>query len=315
MRKRTRRLKLALVVGILAVYTAVLLRGSTESSRRVLQLNDEVSARDRVGVSVLVTDVNPAKLELTAQLSFRLAGSIARDEVTPAEELKLLINNVGGHEEFDFPPGKRVNPIEVVFPLNGDLNKYPFDRYETTMWLLMTVPATVNKAKVSTVPDDQPQETVQADQLAIGTVTLEHNTPVPLSVLVSAAIRGIKFRGSVTHSQSTQVAGIGLNLRRADNLIAVSLLINAMMAALAVSVLAMVLHVRAGNTDSDLIPLSMSVTLIFGLPALRSVQPGVPPVGAFSDYVIFIWAELIVAVSAVLTVWHWLLRTRPSTDS
>ena len=55
--------------------------------------------------------------------------------------------------------------------------------------------------------------------------------------------------------------------------------------------------------------------LIFGLPALRNVQPGVPSVGAFSDYVIFIGAELIVAVSAVVTVWHWLLRPRSGAES
>ena len=311
MLEKPARLRIAFVVAILALYTTVLLRGSTESSRRVLQLNDESSARDHVDVSVLVTDVNPAAQELIARLIFRLAGDIALDEATPAEDLKLLINNMRGEQEFDFPPREEDEPIQAVFPLNGDLNKYPFDHYETTMWILMTVPAAVKKANASRVPDDQPQESPRADPLAVGAATLQGNTPIPLSVSVSAAIRGIKFRGSVTRHQSTQVIGINFDSGRADNLIAVSLLINAMMAALAVSVLAMVLHVRAGNAQSDLIPLSMSVTLIFGLPALRSVQPGVPPIGAFSDYVIFIWAELIVAVSAVLTVWLWLFERVP----
>ena len=119
----------------------------------------------------------------------------------------------------------------------------------------------------------------------------------------------------MTRNENTQVTGIALNLRRADNLIAVSLLINAMMTGLAVSVLAMMLQITTAKGQFDLVPLSMSMTLIFGLPALRSVQPGVPPVGAFSDYVTFIWAELIVAVSAVVTVWHWLLRTHPKSES
>jgi hypothetical protein len=312
--KRRARLKIALVVGILALYTTVLLRGSTESARRSLQLRDETSARDRVTVSVLVTNVDPVAQELTAQLDFRLAGDIAQDEVTPATGVKLLINNVGGQQEFDFPQGKRMNRIQAVFPLNGDLNKYPFDRYETTMWLLMTVPSATNKVQASKAPENRPQAPVPAEQLAIGAVTLQRSKPIPLSLAVSAAIRGIKFRGSVTRNQSTQVVGIGLNLRRADNLIIVSLLINAMMTGLAVSVLAMVLRVMATG-ESDLVPLSMSISLIFGLPALRNVQPGVPPVGAFSDYVTFIWAELIVAVCAVLTVWHWLLRRRSASES
>jgi hypothetical protein len=32
--------------------------------------------------------------------------------------------------------------------------------------------------------------------------------------------------------------------------------------------------------------------------------------GALVDYVTFIWAELIVAASAVIIVWTWLLRSR-----
>jgi Domain of unknown function (DUF4436) len=105
-----------------------------------------------------------------------------------------------------------------------------------------------------------------------------------------------------------------LKVRRADNLIVVSILINTMMTCLAISVLAMALRVTTGSGKHDLVPLSIAISLIFGLPALRSVQPGVPPVGAFSDYVTFIWAELMVAVSAVVTVWHWLLRARPASQ-
>jgi hypothetical protein len=57
--------------------------------------------------------------------------------VTPAVNLKLLTNNVRGEQEFDFPKGQRMNRIEAVFPLNGELNRYPFDRYESTLWILM----------------------------------------------------------------------------------------------------------------------------------------------------------------------------------
>jgi hypothetical protein len=313
--KKSARLKVAFVLGIIALYVAVLARGSTESTRRSLQLRDETSAQDRVAVSVLVTNVNPATHELTARLGFRLAGSIAEDEVTPAADTKLLINNVRGQQEFDFPRGKRTNRIEAVFPLDGNLNNYPLDHYETTMWLLMTIPPASNKPQISKGPESLPQEALHEEQLAVGAVTLQRSTPIPLSLVLSAKIPGIKFRGSVTRNEGTQVTGIALNLRRADNLIAVSILINAMMTGLAWSVLAMVLQVTTAKGEFDLVPLSMSLSLIFGLPALRNVQPGVPPVGAFSDYVTFIWAELIVAVSAVVTVWQWVLRAHHKSDS
>jgi Domain of unknown function (DUF4436) len=64
------------------------------------------------------------------------------------------------------------------------------------------------------------------------------------------------------------------------------------------------------GSEVDLVPLSISITLIFGLPAIRNAQPGVPPVGVLGDYISFIWAEIIVGVSAVIIIWTWLLRSR-----
>jgi hypothetical protein len=91
--------------------------------------------------------------------------------------------------------------------------------------------------------------------------------------------------------------------------IAVSILLMILMSGLAMSLLGMVF--KATHSEKvDLVPLSISISLIFGLPALRNVQPGVPPVGAFGDYLSFIWAEIIVGLSAIILIWTWLLRSR-----
>jgi Domain of unknown function (DUF4436) len=136
-----KRIWILIILMVLALYAAVVLRGLSESTRRSLQLRDETEAADRVAISIVIVNANPATHELTAQVSFRLAGKIAEDEVTPAVDLHLLINNFRGEQEFDFPKDKRMNRIEAVFPLNGDMNKYPLDRYDTTVRLLMTTPA------------------------------------------------------------------------------------------------------------------------------------------------------------------------------
>jgi hypothetical protein len=84
------------------------------------------------------------------------------------------------------------------------------------------------------------------------------------------------------------------------------------MMGLALSVVAMVVHSIMSSEKSDLLPLSLSITLIFGLPALRNIQPGVPTVGVLGDYFSFIWAELFVAASAIIMMCTWLLRSRKS---
>ena len=310
MPNRGKRFWILIFLLVLAFYSAVVFRGLTESTRRSLLLRDETDAADRVSISIVVTNANPATHELTAQVSFRLSGNIAKDEITPAVDLHLLLNNFRGEQEFDFAKDKRMNRIEAVFPINGDLNKYPLDRYDTTVRLLMTTPARNAPAEVPKIPASITQHTHPTDELAVSPTALLQNAPVALSISLSASVPGIRFEGNVSRGSSQEPTGIVLHLTRATNVIAVSLIVMLMMTALSMSLLAMAIRARTAE-KTDLLPLSVSITLIFGLPALRNIQPGVPPVGALVDYVTFIWAELIVSASAVIIMWTWLLRTRP----
>ncbi len=310
MPNRGKRFWILIFLLVLAFYSAVVFRGLTESTRRSLLLRDETDAADRVSISIVVTNANPATHELTAQVSFRLSGNIARDEVTPAVDLHLLMNNFRGEQEFDFAKDKRMNRIEAVFPINGDLNKYPLDRYDTTVRLLMITPARNAPAEVPKIPPSITQHTHPTDELAVSPTALLQNEPVALSISLSASVPGIRFEGNVSRGSSQEPTGIVLHLTRATNVIALSFFVMLMMTALSLSLLAMAIRARTAE-KTDLLPLSVSITLIFGLPALRNIQPGIPPVGALVDYVTFIWAELIVAASAVIIMWTWLLRTGP----
>lgn len=302
--------KAIVVFAILIVYIVSMVMGGTEANRRSLQLSNESADPDHVSLSVVVTNVNQAAQKLTAQLSFRLAGKIASDEVTPAVDLKFFVNNVQGEQEFDFHKGRRINPIEVVFPLNGNLNAYPFDRYHTTLSLLMTRPVERAARTPEELPDGE-HAGGQSGEALFGALALEKTSPVHLSVALFAAIPGTKFTGNIDSKEDSDLTSIRLNLRRANNLMMVSILICATMISLAIALLLIVLRLLgAPQGQATFTPLTMSFALIFGLPALRNAQPGVPPIGAFCDYISFIWAELIVAVSGLLFAWRWLRATK-----
>src|ERR1700689_5851560 len=196
--KKILRFRPFLVLSIMTLYCVILLRSLDEGKRRSLQLRDDTDAADHVVLSVLVTGVNPATQELTAPIGLRPQGALAQDKVNPAVYLKLLINNVRSQQEFEFPKGKRMNRIEAVFPLNGELNRYPLDHYSTTLWLLMTTPAQKTKTRTSTVPQsaqipqsaEVPQSVQEAaphgDHLAVGATVLQQSTTVPLTIALSA---------------------------------------------------------------------------------------------------------------------------------
>jgi Domain of unknown function (DUF4436) len=297
-----------IVLVILVLYIGSVYRNATESDRRSLNRTEEATGANRVLIIVDITNINPSARQLTAQLGFRFVGDIRQDEQTPKVNLKLLVNNIAGQQEFDFPKGKRMGRIEVTFPMDGDVNKYPLDKYSAYLRFVVTKSGWTNTPIIAADPHLKPELTARPGELTLDEAALQGRVSVPVSVSALASIPGIKFSRDVSPESEPTVTKVDLKIERPSNLIVVSFFIMILMMSLAVSVLIMALKATVAGRKFDLLPLSLSLTLIFGLPALRNAQPGVPPIGALADYFSFIWAESFVAASAIIVMWTWLLR-------
>lgn len=303
-------LSIVIALAFLAVYLRGIQRIANEKSRRSLQLTDEVAVADHVLVSITVTSVDPEKGVLSARLRLRPFGNLAEEGGTPRLKLKLFLNNSPGQQVYEFAEGEGIIRIEASFPLDGDQNRYPFDRYETNMWFLVDTPQESKVPQLSQVPTDERAEDTTQGELAIGKDLLRNNKPVPLSIAVSASTRGISYTGEVIRTNASKGTRVHLSLVRPYNVINASVTVMCLMMGLALSVLAMAIRGVISREKFELPPLSLSIWMIFGLPALRYIQPGVPSVGVLGDYLSFIWAELIVAGSAIITIWTWLVRSK-----
>lgn len=279
----------------------------TEAGRRSVTLEVPPASADHLAMDVSVVYVDLLRSEMTTRISFQLAGEIAREEVTPAIDLHLVLNTVRGQQEFDFPKGRRMNPIEAVFPLDGEVNLYPFDSHKGVLWLLVTIPGRKNNTERNVVPE----ELANSPGLPVGASTLETRVQADTRTTFTASIPGLTFRGtkSVQSAQSLKgLTGIEVKLGRSANVVLISITTMLMMAAMALGLVIMVLRVVGGSRRMAGFQIPMAVSLIFGLPALRNVQPGVPPPGTFGDSVAFTWAEVAAAGSAVALIIHWLLH-------
>lgn len=317
---RNKRMLLGILIGLslLSVYVVSLARIVHEQNRRSLQLRDEVAIADHVYISITVMSADPAARLLTARLRLRLAGNLAKDAVTPKINLRLHVNSSPGQQRFEFPKGERMTRIEATFPLEGDLNKYPFDNYESNLGLSITTPRPSNKSQAPQVSQDNPPGNDDQDLagLDLGTSELERNVPVPLSISLSASTPGISYTGEVIRSHDDLgITRVHLNLKRPYNVINISLAVMCLMMGLAISVLAMVLKAIASGKKFEPPPIFLCMTLIFGLPALRNMQPGIPPVGVLGDYFSFIWAEVFVAAGGIIIALTWVLRSGPDSTS
>jgi Domain of unknown function (DUF4436) len=303
------------LIGIITIYFAVLWMGLTEERRRSLTIvKSSASSDDFVAIDVRVTSVNISQGLLYERVRLVPMGRFALDKVTPAADLRLLVNSVSGKQVAIFPKGERIVPIEVTSLLSGNQNRYPFDRYSTDIDLLVTTPV---KKKVQPLPEqrlDIPADPL-ATTLVVGTNDLDRSETVPINETFTAIFSGIKFDGTVTVDDTYKLMHTTIEMRRANNVISLSLIVMTVMLVLAISVMGMVLRVTASPGEVNLLPLSLSISLIFGLPALRNVQPSLPGMGVLSDYISFIWAEFMVSISAIMLAWIWIIRSRKSQKS
>jgi hypothetical protein len=298
------------------VYLTALRRVIHERSERSLDLRDEVAIADHIVVSVTVVKVDPATRQLTARLRFRALGNIAQDATTPKINLRFLVNNSPGQQVFEFAKGEAMSHVEATFPIEGDINKYPFDHYETNIWLLMDTLEPPKKSKVAEAPAELPEEPDLGDDSPPAAIATHLKRPIPLSIIVSASTPGMKYTGAVIRSKEIDATEIHLHLKRPYNLVNVSISVMCLMMGIALSVVAMLLKALISRREKlDVLPLSLSIGLIFGLPALRNIQPGVPPVGVLGDYFSFLWAELFVAAAAIIGAWIWVFSLESKPDS
>lgn len=305
-----------IAMAFLAIYLLGIRRIANEKSLRSLELTDEVGVVDHLRIEIVVTNVDIAKGQLMVRMRMRPSGRIGTEFRTPSVRLKLYVNNSPGQQEFEFPVGQGMTRTEATVPLDGDPNRYPFDHYESNIWLFVDTPSLqapqAPQASHGNAPADNKELAAAEEELALDKDSLQKNLPVPLSISLSASTPGVKYTGEVIRSKDYAPTRIRLNLRRPFNVINTSVTVMILMMGLALAVVAMVINRILSSEKSDLLPLSLSITLIFGLPALRSIQPGVPSVGVLGDYFSFIWAELFVATSAIIMMCTWLLRSMKS---
>ncbi len=302
--------RVSAVVAVMLVYSSVLWMGLTEESRRSLTIaKSSATSDDFVVINVRVMSIDTAQRLLHERIRLIPMGRFAIDKTTPATDLKLLINSASGKQAVVFPKGERIVPIEFTSLLSGNQNRYPFDRYTTDIELVVTAPA---QKIAEPVPEDNLDENTDplATTLIVGASDLDRSETIPIKENFIASISGVKFDGTVTQNDTYKLMHTTIAMRRANNVITVSVMIMVIMFVLAISVVGMVLHVNASPGEMNLLPLSLCVTLIFGLPALRNIQPGVPAVGILSDSMSFIWAEMMVSISAIALAWTWIVRSK-----
>jgi len=233
---------------------------------------------DSVDVTATVLAVDTAKNTATLRLTFQPRGAYAAQPGVLARPLRLSTNSISGARDRTLSAGRSMLPEEVTVDLDGDVSDYPIDRYNGRLDL------DLNEAAAA---GDQP------------------GPAVPIRVNFKDALRGLDAHPVLDPTSTDGNVSIAITITRSRTTLAFATFImfaTALVTAVVITVISlMILQKRKFEFGT----LGWIGGLLFALPAVRNVMPGIPSVGALSDFIVLFWALgfLVAGMIWVSIVW------------
>lgn len=272
-------------IGLVALgYWALLSSFLAEKKRRSIEFTPGTSAgKDYVRVRVSVLHVDPVKDALSLRVQFHPRGRFTSDRRTPNSQLRVRYNGFHGTVEHTFKPKMRMSSLEALVQIyRGDIADYPLDRYMSNF-----------------------------------AVELEEKTgdawaPVPVRLRFVRVMHGLRPVATLAKRSVDGNAALRIRIERAAGTKFFAFIVMGIMAVLTLLTLTVTAHVVFRGRKPEFSGFSWMGAMLFAFPAIRNALPGQPPMGSLIDYVVFFWAEGLVAIALVGAVSAWLVRPSSS---
>ena len=277
----TRRTMLGLTIATLVVALLWVLSVSAYSSEPAEVAAPAVEAPTGLQVVVRAVNFNQNTEMLTMRLDLTAVGDLvdARGILTTDIDLRVVDDN--GVSMVDLKAGDPLTGEDIQFEMNGNVNQYPFDKYDGEFSLLA--------------------EKVAPD----GTLT-----PLPLTVGSAHAKTGWHTRYTIVPASLTEAKVTIVAMHREPFIVAFGVMLGGLMLLVAIMAMAVGILCITNRRVSDPGMVGWLVGLLFALPFVRRIMPGDPPIGCLLDVAVFSWSLLLCVVAMLLALIAWLRQSR-----
>ena len=289
-------LLVAALYGAGYVWTLATFRGETSVPTRVFGTGG--ASPDLMTLRLNVLQIDPAVQEVSIRIIPRAGGELVENNNgTLKEELVLDLEGARasfgstlaeGSSEIIFPKGHATAPLDATFMLEGgSVDTYPFDRYR------VGVKMTISKRD---------------------TASPTGFTAVPLSLELSPGVAGYKVDAREVRHKSEETGRdvrpetesdtveLELTVQRSNTAFWFSIFLMAMVGLLALSCAAIAVSVAVAGRRVEPQFFTWMAGTLFAIVGLRGVLPGNPPLGSLPEFLVFVWAESLVALSLLCIV-------------
>ncbi|KAF9435477.1 hypothetical protein BGZ76_006219 [Entomortierella beljakovae] len=269
----------AIVIPIFSVY-----RKEGDNARSAVEVGPQGVSHtgDYIHVVGSVASVDFEDKNFRVHFEFTPHGTLAGDDGVLSAAIAISLF----YTTLTFPEAQIMRSVDVTMPYTqGATIDYPFDAYNSYFEIL------ANKEK---------------EQL--------HKIPVSLTFL--GLLQSVEFIPTV-HLSNDDLYKISIEIftRRSPTTIGFSLFIVMIMWALSIAIGIIAIQVIRKYRVTDEHVLTLGITTLFALPALRETQPGIPAIGCAADVLGFYWNMAIIAISSIMILMASALRWKePSID-
>ncbi len=245
-----------------------------------LTFGDDKTA-NRMDVVVNLLGVDPIKGEINLRFAPKPEGTYAKDERL-TKELKFFTGIESGKAEVTLDKNRIPDTVTGSLSMvNGRVSDYPFDKHSSDFYLFFSN------------PKDEKEE-------------------IPMAISFYGAISGynidVDYIPKAEFESSDAYMGLRVIISRSVITKSFSIFLMIAMWLIGLVVFTMTIAVLWLPRPIEFGMFTLIAGMLFALPAVRNLQPGVPPLGGLTDFLSFFWAESLVAVSMPILFFCWLTR-------
>jgi hypothetical protein len=237
-------------------------------------------APNRIEVAVNLLGVDPIKGEVNLRFTPSPEGTYAKDNRL-TKDLKFFTGIESGKAEVILENNRVPDAVTGSLSLNGRVSDYPFDVHSSDFYLYFTNPK-------------------------------DEKEGIPMAINFYGAVSGynvdVDYIPQAEFESSDTYMGLRVSISRSVITKSFSIFLMIAMWLIGLVVFTMTMAVFWQPRPLEFGMFTLIAGMLFALPAVRGLQPGVPPVGGLSDFLSFFWAESLVAISMPILFFTWLTR-------
>lgn len=233
--------------------------------------NKQVKA-DGLVILGKLTSIDPLKNTFSIFFEFYPVGKYALVEaLVPVDSLAVYV----GTKNYNFNSGQLMNYFEAPFTLTeGDSNRYPIDSYANTLMF---------NAR-------------------------DGNNSVPIYIGFGGNLIGWQVDFKLQEDLQNSFVTSEIYFSRSITTRFFSFFIIILMWSLSICVFAVSLSIYIRGRSVEPPTIAVCAGILFALPIVRNIQPGVPAIGCTSDVVGLFWNIGFVGVSCIMLLINYVLR-------